>query len=492
MHTALFKWGLAGCLLMAGLVGCAARRSPDLGEIYNHAAQNIGDERNPVIVIPGVLGSRLEDSEDDRIIWGAFIYGAADADLASGARLVSLPMERGKPLRELRDSVEAIEALDTIPVDLALIRRVEIRAYAEILRTLAVGQYRDSTIDRLSPVDYGGSHYTCFQFAYDWRRDLSEQAAKLDNLVRGAQAMTRSARGDGEPVRVDIVAHSMGGLLLRYYLRYGGHPLPEDGSLPELTWAGARNIEKAIVVAPPNAGTPLALKQLVEGVQFSRLTPYYRPALLGTMPGIYQLLPRPRHGRVVDAESGEPIDILDPEVWERYGWGLADPGQEGYIGWLLPEVDSAEDRREIALDHLRKSLARAEQFFRAIDIPASPPEHTDLILIAGDAYETVSSMSANPETGALRVHEKAPGDGTVTRASALMDERVGGMWRPRLRTPIDWRTVHFLDSEHLAITKDPMFTDIVLYTLLEAPRSVMSQSPVERAADADEGDDDDA
>jgi triacylglycerol esterase/lipase EstA (alpha/beta hydrolase family) len=51
-------------------------------------------------------------------------------------------------------------------------------------------------------------------------------------------------------VKFDIVAHSMGGLVARYYLRYGTQDLPPDGSLPELTWAGAQYVDNLIMVGP--------------------------------------------------------------------------------------------------------------------------------------------------------------------------------------------------------------------------------------------------
>ena len=39
----------------AMLGGCASeRRAPDLAALYNEAASNIGDARNPVLVIPGI------------------------------------------------------------------------------------------------------------------------------------------------------------------------------------------------------------------------------------------------------------------------------------------------------------------------------------------------------------------------------------------------------------------------------------------------------
>ena len=59
----------------------------------------------------------------------------------------------------------------------------------------------------------------------------------------------------------------------------------------------------------------------------------------------------------------------------------------------------------------------------------------------------------------------APSDGAVLLRSARMDERVGGSWSPNLRSPIDWIHVTFLFPEHLGMTKDPAFSDNVLYLL---------------------------
>ncbi len=68
------------------------------------------------------------------------------------------------------------------------------------------------------------------------------------------------------------------------------------------------------------------------------------------------------------------------------------------------------------------------------------------------------------------------GDGTVLRSSALMDERLGGTWSPTLISPITWRQVLFLFTEHLAMTKDPAFTDNLLFLLLEQPRNHLKKS----------------
>ena len=309
-------------LLIAVLLlsACRSEPRPDLGAIYDEPAQKIGAHRNPVIVIPGILGSKLEEPGMKTPVWGAFTYGAADPDYPEGARLVALPMGKGKALSELKDTVVPTTVLDSVEIDVALlVRGLEIDAYDEIIMTLAAGSYRDETISLAmsGPVNQG-EHFTCFQYAYDWRRDISEQAAILHERVLHAQQSAQEGFKLNTPPRVDIVAHSMGGLVLRYYLRYGTQALLEDGSLPELNWAGAQHIERAIIIGTPSAGSALSLTQLVEGVNYVGLiTPTYRPAVLGSMPSIYQLLPRVRHGRVVDEETGEPIDFLDAKVWKH-------------------------------------------------------------------------------------------------------------------------------------------------------------------------------
>ena len=79
-------------------------------------------------------------------------------------------------------------------------------------------------------------------------------------------------------------------------------------------------------------------------------------------------------------------------------------------------------------------------------------------------------ISVDSKTGAISVLQTGIGDKTVLRSSALMDERVGGDWKPTLQTPIDWTSVLFVPSEHRKITSDPVFEDNVLYWLLEDPR----------------------
>ena len=58
------KVSTVALLIATSLVGaCTLRYKPaDMGGLYNQAAQHEGPERHAIIVIPGILGSRLEDS----------------------------------------------------------------------------------------------------------------------------------------------------------------------------------------------------------------------------------------------------------------------------------------------------------------------------------------------------------------------------------------------------------------------------------------------
>lgn len=462
-------------LLILLISACSTTQQiPDLGNIYNELAMHEDAHRNPIIVIPGLLGSKLIDKDTGDRVWGTFGLGQVDPNTPTGARQFSLPMANGKKLRELRDNVKPDGALDRVVVNFLGIP-LELNAYYNILQTLGVGGYRDEELGLAGAVDYGENHYTCFQFAYDWRRDIVESAKELDHFIKTraqyVQKETEKRFGLKKvKVKFDLVAHSMGGLVARYYLRYGAADLPEDGSLPKLTWAGAEYVDHLIIIGTPNAGSMDSLEDLIHGASVDSLFPHYPAAVLSTMPSMYELLPRARHHPLLKAD-GQPVDDLyDPELWKNQQWGLADPKQDSVLQLMLPEIESREQRLEIALNHQSKALRRARQFTSALDLPAKPPDSLKFLLIVGDAEDTKMTAQIKAE-GGIKIVKTGPGDGTVLRSSALMDERMSGHQGRRLISPIHWNQVHFIFSDHLGLTKNPAFTDNVLYFLLESPRN---------------------
>ena len=235
--------------------------------------------------------------------------------------------------------------------------------------------------------------------------------------------------------------------------------LPDDGSLPELTWEGANHVDRLILIGTPNLGSTLALVDMQEGMQLAKGLPRFPAAVVGTMPAAYQLLPRTRYR--VATENGEAVDVLDVKTWISRHWGLADPDQSKTLQKLLPEA-SVEERQHIARDHLFKCLAKARQFHASLDLIADPPPGTEIHLFAGDAQPTLKALRY--ENGGRRtIRIESPGDGTVTRASALAEEpTITG--RPRRRIKFASKT--FLESSHIDLTRDRAFVDNVLDQLL--------------------------
>jgi len=465
--------------MILGLSACASssKQKVNLKNIYDQSAQYHMPDRNPIIVIPGILGSKLVDDETGQTVWGAFRTEFADPNTPEGARLISLPLDANHKTKLGKIRPDGV--LESLELSLAGFP-VKVQAYAGILATLGAGGYRDETLG-LSSIDYGTDHFTCFQFDYDWRKDITHNSAALkifidEKRLEVQQQYEKQYGIKNADVKFDIVAHSMGSLLTRYFLRYGDTPLPEDGSQPTLTWAGANDVERAILVAPPNAGSLEAFEQLLEGFNTGRpLLPHYPPAILGTFPSVYQMLPRSRHHSVVwDGDTSQPIDNLyDPALWHKYGWGLSNTDEKtnDVIERILPEIKLQSERQRLAIEYQALALQRAQQFQLALDKRSKPPFGLDLYLVVGDATETPSVMTVNRKTGEVDVLETGVGDKTVLRSSALLDERIGGNWKPTVQSPIVWTSVLFVPAEHRKITSDPVFEDNVLYWLLEDPRT---------------------
>lgn len=469
------------------LAACAASArtgGADLRIIYNRSAQQHRPDRNPIIVIPGILGSRLVDVATRQTIWGAFDRQAASPAIAEDARRIALPLSGALNDRPDADNVEPEGVLDHVSVRLGGIP-FELQQYAYILATLGAGGYRDQSLG-LNGIDYGGEHFTCFQFAYDWRRDNAENAGGLKRFMdakRGyVSAQYRERFGLHVPpaaIKFDVVAHSMGALLFRYFLRYGDQALNEGDPDPVLDWSGAGYVDRAILVAPPNAGSLLSLKHLVEGQDLGKpLFPYYPPAILGSFPSVYQLLPRQRHAPVITKDNARTAtpDLLDPRLWQESRWGLADPGQANILAQLLPDHSDPGEREQLALARQVDHLKRAGRFQAALDAPASAPPGLDAFLVCGDSIPTDRTYSLDRATGRLSLRNQAPGDGSVTRASALGDDRTDEAWTPQVQSSLRFRSTLFIQGDHLGLTRSPVFQDNVLYWLLEEPRDRLAVS----------------
>ncbi len=482
-NTSSFRIFIVACLIsVCFLSACttALQERSNLKRLYDKSAQYHQPDRNPVIVIPGILGSRLVDDETGMTVWGAFRRDFADPGSDQGAQLIALPLSSDLAHdnnHHIKTSVRSDGVLESLKVDLAGIP-ISIQAYAGILNTLGAGGYRDEELG-LNSIDYGTDHFTCFQFDYDWRQDIPSNAARLKTFIdqkrKDVQKNYREDYGiENAEVKFDIVGHSMGAILSRYFARYGATDLD---AIPEgvVPWLGTNDVERLILVAPPNAGSLEAMDQLLNGFNTGRpVLPYYHQALIGSFPSVYQLLPRTRHNALVwDSDINQPVqDLLDPRLWQDMKWGLSGDDEETdkVLKRLIPDVKSMAERRIIAREYQRAALNRARLFQSAMDSPAQTPEGFEMFLVAGDNRETPAIASIDKSSGEFEILYYELGDETVTRASALLDERMGQAWEPRVVSPLNWSSTMFIPGKHRTITSGPIFEDNVLYWLLEDPR----------------------
>ena len=170
-----------------------------------------------------------------------------------------------------------------------------------------------------------------------------------------------------------------------------------------------------------------------------------------------------------DAETDEPLDHFDIEIWDARGWGMLNPNQDVVLQQLLPDVKSEAERRAIAKTHVAACLLRAKNFHTALNIKAAPPQSTSIHLFAGDAIPTTATLNSNLKERTLESRSVKPGDRTVTRVSAMADWRTETHWHPMMQSPIKLRDVRFLFDDHFGLTQSPEFTDNALYLLLEDP-----------------------
>jgi hypothetical protein len=191
------------------------------------AARTSETPPNPVIVIPGVLGSRLVADADSASIWGEWRSGFKDPGSGSGAKLFGLPMA----LDELRSRSRVDGTLGIVRGTVVGVP-VQITAYGSVMSALGVESHADTfSAEREAPAAAGAA---AFEYSYDWRRSLDESAIDFKAFLQRVTRFLQVQRQSTEPIRFDVVAHSMGGLLLRYFLQFGGQLLPYDGGGPRL------------------------------------------------------------------------------------------------------------------------------------------------------------------------------------------------------------------------------------------------------------------
>jgi pimeloyl-ACP methyl ester carboxylesterase len=410
---------------------CMLRASrPNLPAIFPAPIVAKQTGKPPIIIIPGVIGSELVNRATGEKLWPDLFPEDKGA--------LALPITSTN-LSENRDDVVASKVIESAN----LVKFMpEIGVYGALLKALEnQGGYRRGDIDAPTP---DGDRDTYYLFAYDWRRDNVESARRLAEKI--AEIKRRTNKPD---LRFDIIAHSMGGLIARYFAMYGDVDVLGD-QRPRPDWRGARSVGRLVLFGTPNAGSMDALRSLIYGYSITEankprvnLFKSLGRRMIFTAPSIYQLLPRRKSARFYDAKLDPiKIDLFDVEMWKRYRWSAAfDPEVEKLeLKSAIKKFGESEAPPAVAKTlalraaYLEAVLKRAASFHEALDAPSALPEPMRLHLVGGDCEPTVAGalvVDVKGETRTLfyprniprQLRKEAfnklfiPGDGRVTRQS---------------------------------------------------------------------------
>lgn len=351
-----------------------------------------------VIFVPGHKGSTLRD-ETGRTVWldttQLFYPGDSLALRPDDAGLAS-PRDRAAP------HLTPHRTLSDISAFLGLLR---FDIYGESVRHLRRHVRAENLIE----------------FVYDWREDMLEPVKQLDSLIRQLRA-----RGIQEII---LVGHSMGGMVISYYLRYGTAP-PESA---QETWFGATQVDRVILAGVPFRGSITMFKDMLRGSRALLNRTMMSAGVMNTYPSNFQLLPLLDDDTLLDS-SGRAAGALlrDAQQWEAQQWGLFNPE-------VRTTAESLDSRRRF----VAAQLTRARAFLAALSAPTARTSTTEvpLLYVTADNRPTRHAGLMHGAAGdgpphllfhlcalrrlgygALSSKIQHLGDGTVTSASAALPE----------------------------------------------------------------------
>jgi len=227
--------------------------------------------QNPVIVVPGIQASGLDD-----------YYPIPREELWSAIEHKEFGRISLHPDNLLYEANEPANVRANGPLPIA---------YKDLIEALRHDLSDKS--DKPTPV---------FPFGYDWRRDCSQSADELGQFVDEALARTwllPHYRKETDR-RVDLVGHSMGGLLIADYL----------------SRKGATKVRRVVTIATPFQGSQEAIKKVTTGLgTFTDDAPRDRERETArTIPSLYQLLPT--YPGAVTSKAGLPTDLTRVANWQ--------------------------------------------------------------------------------------------------------------------------------------------------------------------------------
>jgi len=437
--------------------GCAnSPKQPDLKRLYQ--TSQASPHQPPVILIPGLMGSRLQ-SESGGEIWPGSLFDL----LFSQYRQATLEIDP--------------DTLMPLPGDT---RATQITGkfagrsfYSSIIETLETAGGFTRAEPGHAPASQGRLYYI---FTYDWRMDNVQSVRQLDDFIEQIR------RDHNNPdLKVDIVAHSMGGLIARYYLRYGSVDVTMDNEFP-INYHGETRVRRIVLLGTPNLGSVESLKAFIVGRKIGlRNIP---PEVLITFPSFYQLFPHPLNDWLLNID-GEPLDA-DPfnlSTWKRFQWSIFNPELRRKIIASHDEPADGDAAIELLERYFHKHIERGRRFMWSLTVSMERAPW-QLVVFGGACNLTPARMvvESNGENYVLHLtpgdisrprsgvdYDRLmlePGDGIVTKASLLARESLDPVIPRHKWSHFPLHYPLFLCEEHSQLTTNPSFQDNLLNFLL--------------------------
>jgi hypothetical protein len=408
-----------------------------------------------VFVVPGVLGSVLSDAD------GVPSWGPGLGDLARTMRWPSALSLADHP------SLVPSGLLPTIK----LIPPFVVPGYDRLVQRIDAA-FAGVQVDLASPGRIRNLNANVVLFPYDFRVGVPAVAERLKAEIGIRLAgLTKAARRR----RVIVVAHSLGGLVARYWLG------PLGG------WPDCRAL---ITVATPHQGVPKALDWLLNGVRVKSMTLRSATEVLREWPSSYDLLPsypavlsagratataRPLRPLEVDAIAGSE---LAPRVRRAAGTSA-----EIAASWAALTRRGEAPELTAVLSRRHPTPNRAVLVGRQLRVTKDDPEWLPHCGWRGDG--TVPAISAiPPEFGGdhddLR---EVPDRHQAMASAAVIVDILRGYTRGATAGPGDGRPAHLAASQAGAPQLDLEFDEVAL---AGQPMTVVASLSHDRAAAAGE------
>jgi len=446
---------LLSCLLLFFFAGCATNESrPNLARLYESESRH--PKQPPVILIHGLMGSTLVHADSGKEFWPGSLGTLAFSDYRALSRMSAADRE-GQGLVP-GDLIYGIGGVDF---------------YSALINTLeTVGRFKRGKPGTPVLADDRRRYYVLL---YDWRRDNIEAIRKLHALIE----QVRADYGDPN-LRVDIIAHSNGGLVANYYLRYGPRDVLDQGQFT--TWdEGARRIRRLVLLGTPSLGAISSLERLVRGFRLAvRTVPV---EVMATFATPFQALPHPMVKAVIDHLGNSiDMDLHDPDLYRKWHWSVFSPEVEERVRASAGSPEAGEiamaDLQAIFVRHLR----RAQRFQNALAVPIQGTGMEtavfggDCKLTPGRAVFESNGAAAQLAFAVDEIVDRAPGvdyerlmlepgDGLVPRSSqvAKLDDDTA---EARASPFFTAAQTFFLCESHEQLTGNPYFQNNLLYFLL--------------------------